>query len=143
MSSNSDTEVVLRGVTHGAVDYLLKPINIKELRNIWQHVVRQKAADDSVANAQGAAGADAGGKKRAAGDAAEGRGGQQKKQRVVWSVELHQKFVNAVNLLGIESAPPPPPRPARAPPAGAAIGADAGARPGRARQRRCRSGSST
>lgn len=100
MSSNSDTEVVLRGVTHGAVDYLLKPINIKELRNIWQHVVRQKAADDS-ANAHGA-GTDASGKKRA-GDASDGRGVQQKKQRVVWSVELHQKFVNAVNLLGIES----------------------------------------
>ena len=27
----------------------------------------------------------------------------QKKARVVWSVELHQQFVNAVNQLGIDS----------------------------------------
>lgn len=26
-----------------------------------------------------------------------------KKPRVVWSVEMHQQFVNAVNLLGIDS----------------------------------------
>lgn len=27
-----------------------------------------------------------------------------KKPRVIWSVELHQEFVNAVNQLGIDSA---------------------------------------
>ena len=29
-----------------------------------------------------------------------------KKPRVVWSVEMHQQFVNAVNSLGIDSKPP-------------------------------------
>lgn len=29
--------------------------------------------------------------------------GSNKKARVVWSVEMHQQFVNAVNLLGIDS----------------------------------------
>lgn len=29
--------------------------------------------------------------------------GNSKKSRVVWSIELHQQFVNAVNQLGIES----------------------------------------
>jgi len=28
-----------------------------------------------------------------------------KKPRVVWSVEMHQQFVNAVNSLGIDSKP--------------------------------------
>ena len=28
-----------------------------------------------------------------------------KKQRVVWSVEMHQQFVAAVNQLGIDSRP--------------------------------------
>ncbi len=32
-----------------------------------------------------------------------------KKPRVVWSVEMHQQFVNAVNSLGIDSEPLPPP----------------------------------
>ena len=42
MSSNGETTVVLRGVTHGAVDFLIKPVRIEELRNVWQHVVRRK-----------------------------------------------------------------------------------------------------
>lgn len=42
MSSNGDTQSVLRGVTHGAVDYLIKPVRLEELRNLWQHVVRRK-----------------------------------------------------------------------------------------------------
>ena len=42
MSSNGDTPNVLRGVTHGACDYLIKPVRLEELRNLWQHVVRRK-----------------------------------------------------------------------------------------------------
>jgi hypothetical protein len=42
MSSNGSTEVVLRGITHGAVDYLIKPIRLEEVRNIWQHVIRRR-----------------------------------------------------------------------------------------------------
>lgn len=34
--------MVLRGVTHGAVDFLIKPVRLEELRNAWQHVVRRK-----------------------------------------------------------------------------------------------------
>jgi DNA-binding response OmpR family regulator len=42
MSSNAETHTVLRGVTHGAVDFLIKPVRIEELRNVWQHVVRRR-----------------------------------------------------------------------------------------------------
>lgn len=42
MSSNGDTSNVLRGVTHGACDYLIKPVRLEELRNLWQHVVRRR-----------------------------------------------------------------------------------------------------
>ncbi|KAJ6319041.1 hypothetical protein OIU76_014395 [Salix suchowensis] len=34
--------VVMKGVTHGACDYLIKPIRIEALKNIWQHVVRKR-----------------------------------------------------------------------------------------------------
>lgn len=34
----------------------------------------------------------------------EADGPNQKRQRVVWTVEMHQQFVNAVNQLGIDSA---------------------------------------
>ena len=42
MSATGDTSVVLHGITAGAVDYLLKPVRIEELRNLWQHVVRRR-----------------------------------------------------------------------------------------------------
>ena len=45
MSANADQSVVLRGIIHGAVDYLLKPVRIHELKNIWQHVVRKNGTD--------------------------------------------------------------------------------------------------
>ena len=43
MSSDSHTEAVMKGIVHGACDYLIKPVRIEELRNIWQHVVRKLA----------------------------------------------------------------------------------------------------
>ena len=112
MSSNSDTDVVLRGVKHGAVDYLLKPVAIKELRNIWQHVVRQRATDENCAMpsgqgiSQGRETLPPDSRKRKDGmgmspSDGDGKGG--KKQCIVWTADLHQKFVNAVNMLGIES----------------------------------------
>ena len=50
MSSNGDTNVVLRGVTHGAVDFLIKPVRVEELRNVWQHVVRRRSLHVSRAS---------------------------------------------------------------------------------------------
>ncbi|XP_061344865.1 two-component response regulator ARR12-like [Gastrolobium bilobum] len=140
LSAHSDTKLVMKGVTHGACDYLLKPVRIEELKNIWQHVVRRKNFDGRDQNkasneekapniaGEGSQGiisensADQNkklGKKRK--DASEeeeeeeedGEGNgedddpsTQKKPRVVWSVELHRKFVAAVNQLGLEKAVP-------------------------------------
>lgn len=42
MSADDSKSVVMKGVTHGACDYLIKPIRIEALRNIWQHVVRKR-----------------------------------------------------------------------------------------------------
>ncbi|MFQ6664477.1 hypothetical protein Gotur_031576 [Gossypium turneri] len=42
MSANDGKEVVMKGVTHGAFDYLIKPVRIEALKNIWQHVVRKR-----------------------------------------------------------------------------------------------------
>jgi len=43
MSADGETDLVMKGVVHGAVDYLIKPVRIEELRNLWQHVVRREA----------------------------------------------------------------------------------------------------
>ncbi|XP_008775535.2 two-component response regulator ORR24-like [Phoenix dactylifera] len=133
MSANGDTKAVMKGITHGACDYLLKPIRIEELKNIWQHVVRRKKFDSryqnegesslkaQLPNSEGVQGPrDRSGKlnrKRKDQteedelDSEENLHGNedpstQKKPRVVWSVELQRKFVAAVNQLGVDKAVP-------------------------------------
>ncbi|CAN6239171.1 unnamed protein product [Urochloa humidicola] len=141
LSVNGETKTVMKGITHGACDYLLKPVRLEELRNIWQHVVRRKFSNRERANVDGyeefnrpsnadfdnvhsqitCGSPDQSGrpnKKRKEyhsedEDESEDSNGQEnddssapKKPRVVWSVELHRKFVAAVNQLGIDKAVP-------------------------------------
>lgn len=125
LSANGDPKLVMKGITHGACDYLVKPVRIEELRNIWQHVIRRKkpepkshnSGDQGNGNQSSGEGngsqADRNGKfnrkRKDEEDLSEDNGNEsedpssQKKPRVVWSIELHRKFVAAVNQLGIES----------------------------------------
>lgn len=128
MSADDGKNVVMKGVTHGACDYLIKPVRIEALKNIWQHVVRkrknewkdlehsgsmedgdrqQKPSEDVDYSSSANEGNWKGSKKRKDEDEeTEERDDSStlKKPRVVWSVELHQQFVAAVNQLGIDSA---------------------------------------
>lgn len=52
MSYDGDTHTVLKGVTHGAVDFLIKPVRMEELSNMWQHVVRKRALRPSEERGQ-------------------------------------------------------------------------------------------
>lgn len=136
MSADGRTSAVMRGIRHGACDYLIKPIREEELKNIWQHVVRKKwnetkeqensssldendrhrRGSDDVEYAssvyEGSEGILKAQKKRK--DVKDEDDGEfdnddpsaSKKPRVVWSVELHQQFVSAVNQLGIDKAVP-------------------------------------
>ncbi|KAG8367563.1 hypothetical protein BUALT_Bualt16G0084900 [Buddleja alternifolia] len=132
LSANSDTNNVMKAVTHGACDYLVKPVRLEVLRNIWQHVLRRKKFDpknpkkfNDQGHAHQACGEGRGSpepgntdhngkfnrKRKDEEDESEDNGnesdpGTQKKPRVVWSIELHRKFVAAVNQLGIEKAVP-------------------------------------
>lgn len=136
MSADQRTSIVMKGIRHGACDYLIKPIREEELKNLWQHVVRKKwnenrehehsgSLEDSDRHKRGAddpeytssvndgtEGMLKGQKKRNNSkeeDDGESENDDQstsKKPRVVWSVELHQQFVGAVNQLGIDKAVP-------------------------------------
>ncbi|GLJ09668.1 hypothetical protein SUGI_0113770 [Cryptomeria japonica] len=137
MSADGETSVVMKGIKHGACDYLLKPVRIEALKNIWQHVIRKKRNDSKDLEQSGsvedgdrhrkgsddveyASSANEGinsawkhSKKRKEVKEEEDDGEQDnddsstlKKPRVVWSVELHQQFVCAVNQLGIDKAVP-------------------------------------
>ncbi|CAJ2653980.1 unnamed protein product [Trifolium pratense] len=130
MSADDGKSVVMKGVTHGACDYLIKPVRIEALKNIWQHVVRKKKNEWKDTEQSGSA--DEGDRHPKASDdgdysssANEGNwrnsrkrrddeedgddrddSSTLKKPRVVWSVELHQQFVAAVDQLGIDKAVP-------------------------------------
>ncbi|KAI7991213.1 Two-component response regulator ARR10 [Camellia lanceoleosa] len=94
MSANDDNESVLNGVRHGARDYLIKPLRLAEVKNIWQHVVRQnlfnttkfgtvQTRTDQNPSAQ-----------------------KKEKKRICWTGVLHNKFVDAVRQLGVDKAIP-------------------------------------
>ncbi|KAK7848276.1 two-component response regulator arr2, partial [Quercus suber] len=136
MSADGRTSAVMRGIRHGACDYLIKPIREEELKNIWQHVVRKKwnenkevehsgsveendrhkrGNDDSEYASSANEGTDGilkAQKKRSNvkdeddGELENDDPSTSKKPRVVWSVELHQQFVSAVNQLGLDKAVP-------------------------------------
>ncbi|CAA7395901.1 unnamed protein product [Spirodela intermedia] len=125
MSVDGETSRVMKGVQHGACDYLLKPVRMKELRNIWQHVFRKKIHEvketenyDSYEDNNIRSRLDEfnGGfhpsKKRKDNHHKEymeqsfGDSVSVKKARVVWSVDLHQKFVTAVNQIGFDKVGP-------------------------------------
>lgn len=132
MSVDGETSRVMKGVQHGACDYLLKPIRMKELRNIWQHVYRKRVHevknmeihdinDDIHFLRSGFEHFDdrlfmttiemTSLRKRKDVDTRdfsdqELNDSSTKKARVVWSVDLHQKFVNAVNQIGFDKVGP-------------------------------------
>ncbi|RZR73646.1 hypothetical protein BHM03_00026658 [Ensete ventricosum] len=133
MSIDGETSRVMKGVQHGACDYLLKPVRMKELRNIWQHVYRKKMHElkeveahsfDEVINILRNGSEDIEDRylidetemssMRKRKDVENKEFGDQelndpstvKKARVVWSVDLHQKFVNAVDQIGFDKVGP-------------------------------------
>ncbi|CAI0426041.1 unnamed protein product [Linum tenue] len=127
MSVDGETSRVMKGVQHGACDYLLKPIRMKELRNIWQHVLRKRLHEvrdieslegiesiqmssingsDQSEDAYLFCGDDLSSMRKRKDDKDLGDTSSNKKARVVWSVDLHQKFVRAVNQIGYDKVGP-------------------------------------
>ncbi|XP_004502338.1 uncharacterized protein [Cicer arietinum] len=132
MSVDGETSRVMKGVQHGACDYLLKPIRMKELRNIWQHVLRKRIHEvrefenfesfESIhlmrngsemseeANMFALEDMTSTKKRKDVDNKHDDKEfsdpSSSKKARVVWSVDLHQKFVKAVNLIGFDKVGP-------------------------------------
>ncbi|XP_004502761.1 two-component response regulator-like APRR5 isoform X2 [Cicer arietinum] len=48
MSSQDSVSTVYKCMLRGAADYLVKPIRINELRNLWQHVWRRQSSNTGV-----------------------------------------------------------------------------------------------
>ncbi|CAL0306871.1 unnamed protein product [Lupinus luteus] len=128
MSADDSKNVVMKGVTRGACDYLIKPVHIDSLKNVRQHVVRKennewrdteqsgsaeegdqhrKPSEDADYSSSANEGSWRSSKKKRDedGDADERDDTSAlKKPRVVWSVELHQQFVAAKYRLYLRRA---------------------------------------
>ncbi|CAN6207122.1 unnamed protein product [Urochloa humidicola] len=127
ISANDEKKTMMKGVMHGACDYLVKPARLEQIRNIWLHVVR-KSVNDQRNKISGSI--DAAGGQKLPGDAENGEcanhtrkhsknkkdsnGAEedtdgtstQKKPRVQWSGQLHRKFLEAINQIGLDKAVP-------------------------------------
>ncbi|KAJ1260123.1 hypothetical protein BS78_10G208000 [Paspalum vaginatum] len=124
LSAKNEMEIMMKGIKNGACDYL-----VKQVRNIWMHVARKNRADprNKISNDSDNAGqklqsgdgknGDKDGanqtkthskknKKDEAGAEKDREEKSQKKQRIEWCAELHKKFVEAIDQIGIERAVP-------------------------------------
>ncbi|CAN6177538.1 unnamed protein product [Urochloa humidicola] len=130
LSANDETETVMKGINHGACDYLVKPVRLEQLRGIWTHVVRNSKTDPR--NSMSGGNDDAGQKLQSVEDDKDEKDSAkhnrksskkkkknvngaeedkentstQKRQRVQWPGDLHRKFVKAVNQIGMDRAVP-------------------------------------
>ncbi|KAF0929809.1 hypothetical protein E2562_025947 [Oryza meyeriana var. granulata] len=128
MASRGDTSTVMRYVANGASDFLLKPVRIQELSNIWQHVFRKQIAPSTPAGnleqpypPPTAMAPSTPATSRTAAEASAPLESEMrdidnngeitdirdlKKSRLSWTAQLHRQFIAAVNLLGDDKAVP-------------------------------------
>ncbi|KAK3134216.1 hypothetical protein QOZ80_6AG0546440 [Eleusine coracana subsp. coracana] len=121
ISANETLAAMIKGIEHGARDYLVKPVCLDQLKRLYLHAVRKVKDDQSNyinnINDNNEAECETGvkhtmkcsRKKRKDGDG--GRGGKEnastpKRQRIQWSGELHRKFVKVINQIGIDRVVP-------------------------------------
>ncbi|KAE8774227.1 Two-component response regulator ARR12 [Hordeum vulgare] len=123
LSVDCDKKVVLKAINHGACDYLVKPVCTNDLKNIWQHVESRRRSQaishmsrDNADNQRihpGNLGSckDSKNKRNDEYDSNKDKESThssttQKKPRVAWTTELHNKFLEAINQIGLEEASP-------------------------------------
>ncbi|XP_056177011.1 two-component response regulator ARR10-like [Syzygium oleosum] len=119
VSASDDQKIIMKAILHGARDFLMKPVRIQELKNIWQHVLRkqlckqeksklvvEKTAAQSTGTKRPVLTDEVADAKDESNCQADNNASVRKRTRVSWSTELHLNFVNAVQQLGINSAYP-------------------------------------
>ena len=120
VSANDDVSNIMRSIKHGARDYLLKPVRLQEMMNIWQHVIRknldnpekssitkeiidQKTSTLKRTRSQSTKEEDESTKEEGETNThPDIASSSRKKSRMTWTQELHEKFLDAIQELGNE-----------------------------------------
>ncbi|KAL6007356.1 hypothetical protein ACLOJK_032853 [Asimina triloba] len=125
MSADRELKVAAQGLKHGACYYLMKPICIKELCNIWQHAIRRKKDEPKENHDQDRKHKkaivkeveyDYSIKTKRKKDDEEGDkedeesenedSAYHRKKRFIWTTDLHAQFLKAIEELGFDKAIP-------------------------------------
>ncbi|KAI4969624.1 hypothetical protein ZWY2020_000538 [Hordeum vulgare] len=123
LSVDYEKKAVMKGIEHGACDFMVKPVRTHELKNIWQHVKRWRNPEatshisdddnDDQSIQQWTAAKSEGSRNRINGgdDSSKNKESTyisttQKKPRVEWTIALHNKFLEAINEIGLNRAAP-------------------------------------
>ncbi|KAK1277188.1 Two-component response regulator ARR10 [Acorus gramineus] len=96
-----DAKTITKGITNGACDYFLKPVKIEKLKKIWQHTARkslQNPTEEMMESVRTV--------KRNRSEQSKIKEENSKTPRFVWDPKLQNKFINAVESLGLQSATP-------------------------------------
>ncbi|KAL4378871.1 hypothetical protein GQ457_02G000520 [Hibiscus cannabinus] len=128
MSADYDRKAVVGCLFKGAMLYMVKPITMDDLKNMWQFAFVPQPENESTVDEisgvedapsmESATGVDErpnlrkgkGKRKRSdemQGDKEEDNDGTviQKKPKLIWTDELHDRFLQAINVLGIKAHP--------------------------------------
>ena len=113
MSTNFMEKFVSRDLECGISLYIMKPSNSNEVQNLWQHLLAQKAsktmASTSVSETTWVhqdANRPEPRRRREQKEVDKDDSTPQKKHKVRWTNELQEKFLEAINHLGLESKRP-------------------------------------
>ncbi|KAL3724370.1 hypothetical protein ACJRO7_029531 [Eucalyptus globulus] len=126
-SSDSKKDTVLKGVNSGACDFLVKPIQINTLKILWRHMLRSNqspsknstkeletlhnpttsSSNNTHTRAENEEENSKSSKRSSEEEADHGQSkSRAKKPRLVWTPELNQMFITAVNSLGKDDVKP-------------------------------------
>nr|QSD99668.1 MYB family transcription factor [Melilotus albus] len=105
MSFDLNESSVTKSITYGACAYWTKPLYEEQFKTMWQHVVRKGLEENKkfeIIESMEVQGQ----RKREREDDDVPKETNAKKARLSWSPKLHQRFLWAINQLGLDKARP-------------------------------------
>ncbi|GLT36063.1 hypothetical protein SLA2020_104680 [Shorea laevis] len=109
VSADDRISSVMKSMKYGVVNYMLKPVRIQEIQILWQYVFRKRMQDSGRISKQLKPKMNKGDEEEANIHTFDGSASEddafQRKTRVIWTKELHNIFVAAVQALGDNAKP--------------------------------------